>query len=46
MFGEARDENEVFAELGDLCTSPGFIHVIAYFCARDNFIRYLSLIHI
>lgn len=40
MFGEARDENEVFAELGDLCTSPGFIHVIAYFCARDNFIRY------
>lgn len=41
MFGmTVRDESEVFAELGELCTSPGYIHIIAYFCGRDNFIRY------
>lgn len=36
----ARKESEVFKELEDLCHSPGYVHVIAYFCFRDNTIRY------
>ncbi|RRQ20500.1 prepilin peptidase [Guyparkeria sp. SCN-R1] len=36
----ARKESDVFKELEDLCHSPGYIHVIAYFCFRDNTIRY------
>lgn len=36
----ARNENEIFAELSELCRSPGYIHAIAYFCFRDNLIRY------
>lgn len=35
-----RTEQEVFDELGALCVSPGFIHVIAYCCMRDNMIGY------
>lgn len=35
-----RTEQEIFDELGALCASPGFIHVIAYFCMRDNMIGY------
>lgn len=37
---DARDEAEVFADLKALCASDGFIHAIAYFCWRDNIIRY------
>lgn len=37
---DARTETEVFAELAELCRSPGFIHAIAYFDFRDNLIRY------
>ena len=37
---QPRSESEVFEELKELCTSPGFVHVIAYFCMRDNMIRY------
>ncbi len=37
---EARDETEIFEELQRLCCSPGFIHAIAYFCWRDNLIRF------
>lgn len=37
---EARNESDVFKELEDLCQSPGYIHAIAYFCFRDNTIRY------
>ena len=37
---EARNENEIFDELQMLCISPGFIHAIAYFCWRDNLIRF------
>jgi hypothetical protein len=37
---DAREEAEIFSELEELCRSPGFIHAIAYFCYRDNFIRY------
>lgn len=35
-----KTESEVFAELAALCASPGYVHVIAYFCERDNMIRY------
>ena len=35
-----RNEKEIFNDLRDLCTSPGFAHVVALFCFRDNTIRY------
>ena len=35
-----RPESEIFTELEALCASPGYIHAIAYFCHRDNMIRY------
>src|SRR5688572_12643699 len=35
-----RDEAEIFSELEGLCSSPGYIHVVAFFCHRDNMIRY------
>lgn len=36
----ARPEQEIFEELAALAAIPGFAHVIAYFCARDNFTWY------
>lgn len=35
-----RTEQQVFEELADLCVSPGFVHVIAYFCFRDHVVGY------
>lgn len=35
-----RNESEIFAELADLCSSPGYAHALAYICHKDNFIRY------
>ena len=35
-----RLEQEIFDELAKLCTSPGYVHVIAFFCFRDTIIRY------
>ncbi len=35
-----RDEALVFADLMDLCTSPGFAHTIAAFCFRDNMMNF------
>ena len=35
-----RSEYEIFSELETLCTKPGFVHVISYFCWRDNLIRF------
>ena len=35
-----RPEYEIFSELETLCTKPGFAHIIAYFCWRDNLIRF------
>lgn len=35
-----RTEAEVFSDLSELCISPGYLHAIAYFCFRDNTIRY------
>lgn len=37
---EARGEDEIFKELQNICCSSGYIHVIAYFCWRDNLIRF------
>lgn len=35
-----RPEQEIFEELMALAAIPGFAHVVAYFCARDNFTWY------
>ena len=35
-----RTEEEIFNNLALLCAKPGFVHVIAYLCFRDNTIRY------
>ena len=35
-----REESEIFSELEELCKSDGYIHAIAYFCFRDNTVRY------
>lgn len=35
-----RTEQEIFDELAKLCTSPGYVHAIAFFCVRDTIIRY------
>ena len=35
-----RTEQTIFDELASLCSSPGYVHAIAYLCARDNMIRY------
>lgn len=36
----SRNEIEVFEEIAALCASEGYIHAIAYFCFRDNIIRF------
>ena len=35
-----RSEQEIFADLQALCTQPGFVHVLAYLCFRDNMVLY------
>jgi len=35
-----RSESEVFADLAALCTSPGYVHALAFLAFRDNYIRY------
>ena len=35
-----RSEQTIFDELTSLCSSPGYVHVIAYFCFRDNLTFY------
>lgn len=40
MKNRNRNEPEIFKELEQLCSSPGYIHAIAYFCFRDNVIKY------
>lgn len=35
-----REEQDIFDELAKLCTSPGYVHAIAYLCFRDNIVRY------
>jgi hypothetical protein len=36
----ARSEQEVFFDLETICCRPGYVHVVAYFCFRDNVILY------
>lgn len=35
-----RTEAAVFANIAELCSSPGYVHALAYICHRDNFIEY------
>jgi hypothetical protein len=35
-----RSEHEIFDELAGLCTSPGYVHAIAFLCFRDSIVRY------
>jgi hypothetical protein len=35
-----RTESEVFADLGDLCRSGGYVHALANLSFRDNIVRY------
>jgi len=35
-----RSEREVFADLAALCTSPGYVHALAFLAFRDNYIHY------
>jgi hypothetical protein len=40
VFRSMKKEQEIFNELAALCTSPGYIHAIAYPCFRDTLVRY------
>ncbi|MDD2272055.1 MAG: SEC-C metal-binding domain-containing protein [Desulfuromonadaceae bacterium] len=40
MKESVREENAVFDDLLKLCSSPGYPHVIAHFCYRDNIVLY------
>lgn len=35
-----RSEQDILHELANLCTSPGYVHAIAYLCYRDNTVSY------
>lgn len=35
-----RPENEIFEDIQRLCALPGYAHVIAYYCYKDNTIGY------
>ncbi|HZF70939.1 YecA family protein [Sulfuricurvum sp.] len=35
-----RSEHEVFQDLSELCVSSGYIHAIAFFCFKDNIVRF------
>ena len=35
-----RSEQTIFNDLAILCSSPGYVHTIAYLCFRDNMIPY------
>ena len=37
---EPRTEKQIFSDIVDLCTQPGYPHVIAYLCFRDNTITF------
>jgi hypothetical protein len=39
----ARAEQVIFDELSQLCRSPGYAHAIAFFCFRDNTIKFDGL---
>src|SRR5437763_273703 len=35
-----RLEQTIFDDLAILCSSPGYVHAIAYLCFRDNMVRF------
>jgi len=35
-----RREEQIFGDLSALCTSPGYVHALAWLCFRDSVIRY------
>lgn len=35
-----REENAIFRDLSVICTSPGYVHALAYLCFRDSVIRF------
>lgn len=35
-----RSEADIFEELKRLCTSPGYVHAVAWICFKDNILRY------
>jgi hypothetical protein len=35
-----RSEQEIFDDLGVLCTSPGYVHTISFLCYRYSIVRY------
>lgn len=35
-----REESAIFGDLSVICTSPGYVHALAYLCFRDSVIRY------
>jgi hypothetical protein len=37
---KVRCEDEIFNELSELCTSPGYIHAISFLCFKDNIVRF------
>jgi hypothetical protein len=39
---QVRTEQEIIAELLEVCTQPGFIHVIGMICFRDNIVGYVG----
>ena len=39
-----RKEADIFAELTEVCSSPGYVHAIAYLCFRDNTIKYADTV--
>jgi len=42
MSKPSRSEAEVFADLGILAQSPGYIHAVAQICYRDNLVTYMG----
>lgn len=40
MQTEPRTEREIFDDLEEVCSRPGYVHAVAYLCFRDNVIRY------
>jgi hypothetical protein len=37
-----RPEQIIFDDLAHLCTSPGYVHALAYICLKDNFVGYVD----
>lgn len=35
-----RSEQEIFTDLSELCTRPGYVHALAHLCFRDNVVLY------